>query len=568
MPRFTGTRANETISPEVVSTTVTSDPPGSFPGDGDDTLGGHAGNDILFGAGGNDRLNGGKGVDALSGGDGDDVYVVDNSADQVVEAVGQGIDAILAFVDFTLSAGAEIELVYAKAGSQGSVGLALTGNSFGNRLTGYDGNDALIGGAGGDTLEGRGGDDTLRGGLGNDTYYVDDSGDLVFENAREGTDTIYARSNYSLGMGQSIEVLRAHAATTGLALTGNDLPNTIVGGAGGDVLNGGLDNDTLLGGAGDDRLHGGSNGNELLSGGAGDDKLNGGAREDRLIGGDGNDKLVGGAGTDWLSGGSGNDILEGGTNTDLMAGGAGDDTLIANGPDDLMKGGTGNDSYHVPRHNRATPPRIVEEVGAGIDTVYAAYDYALPAGQEIEVLQADAGTAGLKLTGNAFDNTVVGGTGDDKLSGSTGDDQLNGGMGNDKLSGSKGSDTLNGDAGNDILSGGVGSNVLTGGSDGDIFQFDSPIVVGEITEITDFTPGLDRIAFASSVFTALDPADSLPVDAFHIGNAAHDADDRIIYEASTGRLFYDSNGTAAGGSIQFAEISSGLALTNSDFLVV
>ena len=34
-------------------------------------------------------------------------------------------------------------------------------------------------------------------------------GDLVFENAREGTDTIYARSNYSLGMGQSIEVLRA-----------------------------------------------------------------------------------------------------------------------------------------------------------------------------------------------------------------------------------------------------------------------------------------------------------------------------------------------------------------------
>ena len=49
---------------------------------------------------------------------------------------------------------------------------------------------------------------------------------------------------------------------------------------------------------------------------------------------------------------------------------------------------------------------------------------------------------------------------------------------------------------------------------------------------------------------------------------AQDASDRIVYETDTGKLFYDSNGNAAGGETQFAQLAAGLALTNNDFLIL
>ena len=49
---------------------------------------------------------------------------------------------------------------------------------------------------------------------------------------------------------------------------------------------------------------------------------------------------------------------------------------------------------------------------------------------------------------------------------------------------------------------------------------------------------------------------------------AHDASDNIIYETDTGKLFYDSNGNAYGGSVHFATLSANLALTYEDFLVI
>ena len=43
---------------------------------------------------------------------------------------------------------------------------------------------------------------------------------------------------------------------------------------------------------------------------------------------------------------------------------------------------------------------------------------------------------------------------------------------------------------------------------------------------------------------------------------------RIIYETDTGKLFFDANGSAAGGKTQFATLDPGLALTNADFVVI
>jgi Ca2+-binding RTX toxin-like protein len=55
-----------------------------------DTLKGMAGADTLNGGGGDDSLDGGTGIDTMYGGAGDDTYMVDDSADQVIEVAGEG----------------------------------------------------------------------------------------------------------------------------------------------------------------------------------------------------------------------------------------------------------------------------------------------------------------------------------------------------------------------------------------------------------------------------------------------------------------------------------------------
>ncbi|HSI00115.1 MAG TPA: S8 family serine peptidase, partial [Reyranella sp.] len=229
---------------------------------GSDILSGNAGNDTLDGGAGNDALDGGAGADTMSGGIGNDSYVVDNAADQVLEAAGEGADTIFASVNFTLAAGQEVESL--RAG--GSAGFTLTGNDLDNRLVGGagadtlggaggndqleggGGNDALNGGAGNDHLNGGAGADAMSGGTGNDIYIVDDAGDRVIEAIGEGSDLVYAVANYTLGAGQGVESLRV-GGSAGLTLTGNELNNQLVGGAAADTLNGAAGSDQLEGGS-------------------------------------------------------------------------------------------------------------------------------------------------------------------------------------------------------------------------------------------------------------------------------------------------------------------------------
>jgi Ca2+-binding RTX toxin-like protein len=56
--------------------------------------------------------------------------------------------------------------------------------------------------------------------------------------------------------------------------------------------------------------------------------------------------------------------------------------------------------------------------------------------------------------------------------------------------------------------------------------------------------------------------------AFNTGAAATQAEDRIIYNGANGNLFYDANGTDVVGLTQFAKLTAGLALSNTDFYVV
>lgn len=108
-------------------------------------------------------------------------------------------------------------------------------------------------------------------------------------------------------------------------LTGN-LPATVDGGPGDDIVrpgggndlvNAGPGNDTAQGAGGVDRLHG-ADGADSLDGGAGNDLLDGGTGPDTLTAGDGGDSLLGGDGDDQLEAGKGADSLDGGAGNDRL----------------------------------------------------------------------------------------------------------------------------------------------------------------------------------------------------------------------------------------------------------
>ena len=188
------------------------------------------------------------------------------------------------------------------------------------------------------------------------------------------------------------------------------------------------------------------------------------------------------------------------------------------------------------------------------------------------VLHADPGAAGDQLivkglggndridasgmTAKALLLSLEGGKGNDTLIGGAGRDLLAGGSGSDVLIGGKGKDFLDGDDGFDRLIGGAGA---------DRFVFESKLV-NNVDTIVDFHVGVDKIALSHFFFT-LD-GNIVSADQFHIGAAAADGNDHIIYNANTGALFYDADGNGSGAAIHFATLAKHLALTHADFEVL
>ncbi len=125
--------------------------------------------------------------------------------------------------------------------------------------------------------------------------------------------------------------------------------------------------------------------------------------------------------------------------------------------------------------------------------------------------------------------------------------------------------TITGNAANNTLNGFAGSDTLIGGDGADTFVFSTLLGAGNVDTISDFSVVDDTISLSSALFNlsvgALDPA------FFHIGDAAADADDRIIYDAATGALYFDSDGNGIDAAVQFATLTAGLSLTSSDFII-
>jgi Ca2+-binding RTX toxin-like protein len=566
-------------------------------------LAGNEGDDRLDGNGGDDTLEGGAGADTLAGGAGNDTYTVDNVGDRVIEASGAGTDLVLSSVSFSLS-GRYIENLTLT----GMAAINGTGNTLANRITGNSAANVINGGAGADTL---------AGGAGNDTYTVDNVGDRVIEASGAGTDLVLSSVSFSLS-GRYIEnlTLTGMAAING---TGNTLANRITGNSAANVINGGAGADIMAGGAGNDTYAVDNAGDRVIeASGAGTDLVlssvsfslsgryienltltgmavingTGNTLANRITGNSAANVINGGAGADTMAGGAGNDTyaVDNAGDRVIEASGAGTDLVLSsvsfslsgqhienltltgmaaiNGTGnslanriignsaanvinggmgaDTMQGGAGDDIYTVDNAG----DRVIEASGAGTDLVLSSMSFNL-SGQHIENLTL-TGTAVINGTGNSLTNRMLGNSAANLLDGLGGNDSLSGGSGNDTVRGNGGADTL------------------TGGAGSDTFRFLSADEANDI--ITDYASSADKIEVSAAGFGGgLLAGMNLTTSGRYLSNLtglANAERGQFIFEMDARTLWWDVDGTGAGGRLAVASFTGLSSLVASELVVI
>ncbi|HYI48203.1 MAG TPA: hypothetical protein VEX35_07050, partial [Allosphingosinicella sp.] len=469
--------------------------------------------DVVFGNGGNDEIYGGPGVDSLNGGSGNDILGGDEDNDLLDG--GEGEDRL-----------------YGWTGED-----VLRGGAGRDQLLGDDGDDTLEGGAdddelggwlGNDILDGGAGADSLNGWAGNDWYFVDNAGDQVFEAAGQGNDRVFASVSYTLTANAEVELMTTdfNPGTAAINLTGNERAQVIYGNDGANQLTGGGGGDAMVGLGGSDFFFVNDTRDVIYeAAGGGSDRVFAGVSY----------TLTAGAEVEMLTTdfnpGTAAINLTGNALAQAIFGNAGANQLNGGGGADTLVGFGGDDWYFIVGGNEG----VVESAGGGSDRIFAGVDYRLQAGSEVELLTTDfnPGTAAINLTGNELANTIYGNAGDNVLDGKGG---------NDGLVGLGGADT---------------------------FQFTTALGAGNVDFVYDFVHGTDKIALDDAVFGAgIGTPGTFNANAFHVGTAAHDLDDRILYNSATGQLYFDADGSGAGAAIQFATLGTGLALSASDFQVI
>jgi Ca2+-binding RTX toxin-like protein len=295
-----------------------------------------------------------------------------------------------------------------------------------------------------------------------------------------------------------------------------------------------------------------------------------------------------GPGDDTLTGTAGNDLLNGLAGADTMTGLAGNDTYIVDNSGDL----------------------VIEAPDQGTDTVKASITYTLPANVEKLILTGSANRDG---TGNALANTLTGNSGNNILNGKAGADTMTGQAGNDTyivdnvgdkavesadggtdlvkssvtftlgnnvenltLTGSAAingtgntlTNVITGNSGNNTLNGRQGNDTLKGGAGQDRFLFNTALNSStNFDKITDFTPIDDVIRLENAVFAALTTTGSLASDAFSATTSAKTSKHRILYDAATGIVRYDADGTGPAAAVKVVVLTTKPSITRLDFYV-
>lgn len=299
------------------------------------------------------------GPNTLIGGAGTDTFYVNNIGDQVVAQSGHPGDQVVSTVSFTAPANIQTLTV------NGS-GLTATANGLG------------------DVLISQGGPNTLVGGAGTDTFYVNNAGDQVVAQSGHPGDQVFATVSFTAPANiQTLTVtgsgLTATANGLGDVLTSLGGPNTLVGGAGGDIFHVNNVGDQVVvqpGQAGDEVISTVSfampaNVHAMVLIGSGLTATGGASGGNYLISTDGGNTLIGGA--------------------------AGGDVFIVSHPNDIIQVAAGTPNETVKAYSSFTLPANVQNL--------IAY-----------------GSAAFTLVGNGQDDTITASKGPDTITGGGGND--------------------------------------------------------------------------------------------------------------------------------------------------
>ncbi|MBE9189566.1 hypothetical protein IQ230_04130 [Gloeocapsopsis crepidinum LEGE 06123] len=360
-------------------------------------------------------------------------------------------------------------------------------------------------------------------------------------------------------------------------LKGTSKSDKIYGYEGNDTLDGGAGIDTLIGGIGNDVYIVDSRTDVII------EKANGGYDtvrssvsyklgsnlEKLVLTGSGNrdsrgneldNLIIGNRGRNILRGDAGNDTLDGSNDdrSDTLYGGVGNDSLIGASKDKLY--GEAGDDYLTgePAEFGIPGNTIYMDGGDGNDYLYSRHDAEMYGGKGNDTV-----TGGTSVY-------IDGGDGNDLLDGD--ESSIDGGKGNDTLTGNYSG--LYGGDGDDVLSGiaamegGRGNDTLTGGDWDSGFIFSRP--TDGIDTITNFAADKGHIIIvsASGFGSELVAGESITTGQLQFGTSAKDADNRFIYDASSGALYFDVDGSVGTHKqIQLAVLVGSPDLTASSIYV-
>jgi serralysin len=393
----------------------------------------------------------------------------------------------------------------------------------------------------------------MVGGPGDDLYFVDNPADIIVEQNLEGFDEVRSTaSSYTLSDWINNLTLLSGAGNG----TGNAIDNVITGNGAANALSGGDGNDTLIGAGGNDTFTGGNGADAFVF---------------NVAPGGGNASLI----TDFTSAA---DVirLDGRAMTAIGASGT-----FASGDARFYAAAGANGGHDA-------DDRVVYNITTG-QLWYDADGSGAGAAQLIATLQGAPALAATdiavdngssappppppgSIVGTAGNDTMPGTAGNDSMFGLGGNDVMAGGSGNDSMVGGAGNDTIYGDSNNDWIEGGAGNDSLSGGGDQDSYVFREYGAANADT-VGDFASAWDMLRFDGSAFSALGSAGHFAAGDARFYAAAgasggHDADDRIVYNTSTGQLFYDADGSGAGAAQLVATIQGAPGVAAGDIWVI
>lgn len=211
---------------------------------------------------------------------------------------------------------------------------------------------------------------------------------------------------------------------------------------------------TLLGGAGLD----------VLIGTTGSDRIEGGAGIDLIVGAGGADQLLGDDGNDLIFGGGGDDEINGGADTDILVGNAGDDCIFGGGGQTLTRGSLsvelGDVFFGVDGNDTLVSGDSESDALTEIDVAFggACND---------RIRLSHGGTLTVNSFSFQFGNLAFGGTGIDDIGTGDGVDVIFGGDGDDTIGTAQGAQLTIGSGSSqfrlalgDLIFGGDGADTI------------------------------------------------------------------------------------------------------------